>query len=82
MPFLFADSLKLGQQHKPGRREKPVWMKQMAMRRRKTLVVCRTCHKAIHEGSSTTPFRKTGLEIRMRGNLARPVREEDNGKGP
>src|SRR5581483_1510950 len=35
---------------KPGRREKPIWMKQMAARRRKTLVVCRACHEAIHEG--------------------------------
>jgi hypothetical protein len=36
--------------NKPGRREKPAWAKLMAMRRRKTLVVCRPCHEAIHAG--------------------------------
>jgi hypothetical protein len=33
----------------PGR-EKPAWVKLMAARRRKTLVLCRTCHRAIHNG--------------------------------
>ena len=33
-----------------GRRTKPEWMKQMAARRRKTLVVCRSCHLGIHGG--------------------------------
>jgi group II intron reverse transcriptase/maturase len=33
----------------PGR-EKPLWVKIMAARRRKTLVLCRTCHKDIHFG--------------------------------
>jgi hypothetical protein len=56
--------------NKPGRKEKPEWMKQMARRPRKTLVVCRSCHEAIHEGRSTTPFRKTGPESRVRGKLA------------
>jgi group II intron reverse transcriptase/maturase len=36
---------------KPGQREKPAWMQQMARRRRKTLVVCRSCHNAIHAGT-------------------------------
>lgn len=31
-------------------REKPFWVKIMASRRRKTLVLCRTCHKDIHSG--------------------------------
>ena len=73
---------KLADLDKPGRREKPEWMKQMAARRRKTLVVCRPCHEAIHEGRSTTPFRKPGPESRVRGNLARSVREGGNEKGP
>lgn len=34
----------------PGRRDKPAWVKLMAARRRKTLVVCRDCHTAIHAG--------------------------------
>jgi len=33
-----------------GRPEKPAWVKTMAARRRKTLVVCRSCHKDIHQG--------------------------------
>jgi hypothetical protein len=49
---------KLADLEKPGRREKPVWVKQMAARRRKTLVVCRKCHEEIHTGTSTASFRK------------------------
>lgn len=36
--------------NKPGRRKKPEWMEKMAARQRKTLVVCRKCHSAIHHG--------------------------------
>ncbi|MBS1807436.1 MAG: maturase [Acidobacteria bacterium] len=32
----------------PGRKEKPLWVKRMAMRQRKTLVVCQMCHAEIH----------------------------------
>jgi hypothetical protein len=35
---------------KKGRAETPNWIKVMASRRRKTLVVCRTCHQDIHAG--------------------------------
>lgn len=31
-------------------REKPLWVKKMAARRRKTLVLCRTCHTNLHAG--------------------------------
>jgi group II intron reverse transcriptase/maturase len=34
--------------------EKPEWAKIMAKRRRKSLVVCSTCHDKIHSGRSTT----------------------------
>ena len=34
-----------------GRREKPKWVQLMAARKRKTLVVCRTCHLNAHDGS-------------------------------
>ena len=34
-----------------GRGEKPKWVQVMAARRRKTLVVCRPCHLAAHEGT-------------------------------
>ena len=34
-----------------GQREKPRWVQVMAARKRKTLVVCRTCHLNAHDGS-------------------------------
>ncbi len=49
-----------------GRREKPKWMQVMAARRRKTLVVCRTCHLSVHGGSWNPHKRKEPLESRMR----------------
>jgi hypothetical protein len=36
-----------------GGREKPAWVKLMAARQRKTLVVCRNCHMKIHAGRRT-----------------------------
>jgi group II intron reverse transcriptase/maturase len=39
---------KLADLNRPGRRAKPSWVRRMAARRRKTLVVCRPCHEAIH----------------------------------
>jgi len=36
-----------------GRAVRPTWVEQMAARRRKTLVVCRTCHEDIHAGRPT-----------------------------
>ena len=33
-----------------GQREKPKWVEIMAARKRKTLVVCRTCHMNVHAG--------------------------------
>ena len=44
---------KLAHLQKPGRCEKPAWMKTMIARRRKTLVVCHECHWQIHRGRST-----------------------------
>jgi hypothetical protein len=42
-----------------GRPEKPAWVKTMAARHRKTLVVCQSCHKAIHAGKPLT-FHRLG----------------------
>jgi len=36
-----------------GRKEKPTWLKTMAAMKRKTLIVCRACHDAIHAGRPT-----------------------------
>lgn len=38
-----------------GRKSKPVWVKQMIARNRKTLVVCRKCHSDIHGGRYDGP---------------------------
>jgi hypothetical protein len=40
---------RLADLHRPGQPQ-PAWIQQMARRRRKTLVVCRSCHDAIHAG--------------------------------
>jgi group II intron reverse transcriptase/maturase len=36
-----------------GGKERPLWVRIMAARRRKTLVVCYLCHQAIHKGQPT-----------------------------
>src|SRR5262249_18210492 len=41
---------KLKDLERPGRREKPAWARLMSARRRKTLVLCRKCHDALHAG--------------------------------
>ena len=49
---------KLADLDKPGRPERPGWVRLMAMRKRKTLVVCEACHQDIHAGRATTTTRK------------------------
>jgi len=57
---------KLADLNRKGRREKPQWVKQMAARQRKTLVVCRKCHEAIHAGRLTGQKpRNKSLESRV-----------------
>src|SRR5260370_42404677 len=46
---------KLADLQRPGRVDKPLWVRVMAARRRKTLIVCRECHQAIH---AVRPTRK------------------------
>jgi len=36
----------------PGRKDRPLWVKRMAARQRKTLVVCNRCHQDIHRDRS------------------------------
>src|SRR6266516_5447895 len=73
---------KLADLEKTGRKEKPIWVKQMAARRRKTLVVCRKCHEEIHAGKTTASLRKQEPESRMTQKWSSPVREKGNEKGP
>ena len=42
-----------------GQRQKPKWVQIMAARKRKTLVVCRTCHMNIHHGRPLTQHAST-----------------------
>ena len=44
---------KLADLQRQQRKEVPGWLRLMAVRRRKTLVVCRVCHEAIHAGRPT-----------------------------
>jgi len=50
-------------------REKPEWVKKMAMRKRKTLVLCQRCHHNLHAGKPMTRMvtltNKTELESRV-----------------
>jgi AI2M/AI1M-like HNH endonuclease/type II intron maturase len=49
------------------RASQPEWVRQMASRRRKTLIVCRDCHDDIHKESSTWQYsRNRTLESRVR----------------
>lgn len=41
---------KLADLNQPGRNPKPGWVKLMAARQRKTLVLCRECHRNLHAG--------------------------------
>lgn len=46
---------KLADLKKMGQKEPPLWVQVMAARRRKTLVLGRACHDAIHAGKPTKP---------------------------
>jgi group II intron reverse transcriptase/maturase len=46
---------KLADLQKEGRKEKPLWAQTMAARRRKTLVLCSTCHTDLHAGRMQKP---------------------------
>ncbi|MCX4730935.1 reverse transcriptase/maturase family protein [Streptomyces sp. NBC_01363] len=56
---------KLADLNKPGRPDPPGWVRLMARRRRKTLVVCETCHQDIHAGRRNISTRKRSLESGM-----------------
>lgn len=49
---------RLADLEKPGRPDRPDWIRLMAQRKRKTLVVCRQCHQDIHAGRATATTRK------------------------
>ena len=59
---------KLKDVNKPGRKDKPAWIHRMAAIRRKTLIVCKGCHRAIHNGEHLTEWDnwRDTLESRVR----------------
>ncbi len=70
---------KIADLHCKGRKEKPDWVKLMASRRRKTLVVCRSCHRKIHTGQPLKVKQATGEPYDAK--VSRTVRRGDDGKG-
>ena len=57
---------KLADLREKGQKEKPRWVKKMAQRRRKTLIVCAYCHENIHRGYGKPQTRKSSLESGVR----------------
>jgi group II intron reverse transcriptase/maturase len=51
-PFEVHHIRRLADLDRPGQREKPLWVKRMATRQRKTLVTCTRCHQDIHRDRS------------------------------
>src|ERR687884_330966 len=72
---------RLSNLHKLGWRERPWLAKRMIAMRRKTLVVCKPCHKDIHAGRQTVRevLEVTGEPDELKGS--RPVRRGADGKG-
>ena len=54
-----AFAARLADLQQQGRRERPLWVKVMAARKRKTLVLCHACHRDLHAGRPLTFTRGT-----------------------
>lgn len=61
---------KLADLNVKGRKEKPLWKQRMAAMRRKTLIVCKVCHNAIHSGKARTEW-TTHLENELESRMMR-----------
>jgi group II intron reverse transcriptase/maturase len=73
---------KLANVQKPGRKAIPLWKEVMIARRRKTLVICRECHQAIHAGKPTKQLVLSGVTGEPDdAKVSRPVRWGADGKG-
>jgi hypothetical protein len=61
---------------------KVLWQRMMAARRRKTLLLCRTCHHQLHAGTLPDKefLRKRVNESRVRWQAARTVRRAGDGR--
>jgi hypothetical protein len=72
---------KLADLKKKGRAEKPLWVQRMIALRRKTLVVCRKCHAAIHAGQPTGTCSESKTGEPCDAKVSSTVRRGANGKG-
>ncbi len=57
---------KLKDLNKPGRKKKPAWVRRMSALRRKTLIVCKTCHKDIHAGKHRSEWDNWNIKLESR----------------
>ncbi|MGW3168469.1 group II intron reverse transcriptase/maturase [Streptomyces sp. NPDC001142] len=57
---------KMADLKRPGRPDRPSWVVLMARKKRKTLIVCETCHQDIHAGRATSSTRRRPLESDVR----------------
>jgi Reverse transcriptase (RNA-dependent DNA polymerase)/Type II intron maturase len=68
-----------------GQAERPEWVKQMASRQRKTLVVCQECHTGIHAGRHSKHAQKKRIQDTGEpdeAKVSRPVRRGAVGTVP
>ena len=65
-----------------GRKGKPEWVTRMIALRRKTLIVCPSCHKDIHAGRPLSHKRVRNSREPDDAKVSRPVRGGDDGKVP
>jgi group II intron reverse transcriptase/maturase len=63
-----------------GRKEKPEWVHRMIRMHRKTLIVCHTCHRKIHNGQPLPNNRTSNTGELDESKGSRPVRRGDCGK--
>lgn len=63
-----------------GRKQKPEWVKRMIAMQRKTLVVCKPCHRDIHAGRSIPSSRIKSSGEPDDAKVSRPVRRGCAGK--
>jgi hypothetical protein len=62
---------KLADLKQKGQGERPKWVRRMAERRRKSLIVCQSCHNAIHYGQYAGPM--------LRKQVTGELRDTENG---
>src|SRR5205085_2081813 len=78
-PFQVHHVRKLADLNRPGQSEKPLWVKRMAARHRKTLVVCEPCHEAIHREQPKGISPRT-RPLESRGEIERLMPASERGR--